>query len=457
MPLKTKAAPTPSAATASPEPPQQAYDFIPSSWTGWVGVLGFTAGVVWLNKIGPGLQLNRYWEALVLMAFTSVPMMIFDTLLFVRRANGQPIEGLTKIHAYSAGRTVIKLIGLLGSLFLLLFCYWVFPEYYPSLKPDGGFYSNFFTACQLGGHWALLVCVVYFFWVDPRMKQPEDGYWHFGNAVLLNFRVVDWAKVRNHLRTWAVKGFFLPLMFKFLCDNLPGLHWWGQHTDALNQLFSSGDFRNPQNAFLTIHRWAHCFLFSIDLAFVSCGYILTLRMVQSHVRSAEPTALGWTVTLMCYPPFWRMFNELYLDYVSPSNWEGKLGGTTTFYLVGIGIFVFEAIFVWATIAFGLRFSNLTHRGIVRTGPYYFTKHPAYITKICAFFLTFLPWIDSRGLEHGVRNLFMLAGLCLIYRWRAKTEERHLASIDPTYGLYAEEIRQRHRRWLRLDFRPAPKT
>jgi protein-S-isoprenylcysteine O-methyltransferase Ste14 len=88
---------------------------------------------------------------------------------------------------------------------------------------------------------------------------------------------------------------------------------------------------------------------------------------------------------------------------------------------------------------------------VTKGPYYFTKHPAYISKICAFFLISLPWIDGRGVGQGVRNLFMLAGLCFVYWLRARTEERHLASIDPAYAIYAEEIRQRHRRWARLQF------
>jgi len=88
---------------------------------------------------------------------------------------------------------------------------------------------------------------------------------------------------------------------------------------------------------------------------------------------------------------------------------------------------------------------------VTKGPYYFTKHPAYITKICAFFLIALPWLDTRGTWQGVRNLFMLAGLGFVYWLRARTEERHLASIDPAYSIYAGEIRQRHRRWLRLQF------
>ena len=85
------------------------------------------------------------------------------------------------------------------------------------------------------------------------------------------------------------------------------------------------------------------------------------------------------------------------------------------------------------------------------GPYYFTKHPAYVSKLCAFFLISLPWIDGRGTGQSLRNLFMLSGLCLVYWLRAKTEERNLASMDPAYAMYTEDMRQRHRRWLRLQF------
>ncbi|HEX3730974.1 MAG TPA: hypothetical protein VHV47_14275, partial [Opitutaceae bacterium] len=105
------------------------------------------------------------------------------------------------------------------------------------------------------------------------------------------------------------------------------------------------------------------------------------------------------------------------------------------------------------ISFGLRFSNLTHRGIVRFGPYYFTKHPAYLAKLCAFFLIAVPCCDTRGFGAQLRNCLMLAGLAGVYWVRAKTEERHLASVDPAYSIYAAEVRERHRRWWRLEFGP----
>lgn len=452
-------------------------DFIPSAVTGWVGVVGFILGVVWLNQYGevikelnkanPNLhwaELYRYWEALIVMGFTAIPMMACDALLLRANAPEGPIDGMTKQHAYSIERTLIKLIGLSVTLGAVAFLYWVFPEYNPSMRPvtdtqpNPAFYSNFFTLCWRAGPYILGVCAVYFFFIDARMTDPHDGYWHFGRALMLDFARVDWAKVSNHLRTWTVKGFFLPLMFTYLCNNLPGMLWRGEQANGWHQ-FVNEHGQTAAQGFLVFHHYAHNFLFSIDLAFVACGYVLTLRWVQSHVRSAEPTALGWTAALICYQPFWTTVGDLYLGYWSDGNWESKLPNFNLglFYLCGVGILIFETIFVWATISFGLRFSNLTHRGIVTGGPYYFTKHPAYISKICAFFLIALPWADGRGLGQGVRNLLMLAGLSFVYWVRGKTEERNLSSMDPAYSIYAEQIRQRHWRWLRFQFGKPPKT
>src|SRR3546814_20885855 len=50
------------------------------------------------------------------------------------------------------------------------------------------------------------------------------------------------------------------------------------------------------------------------------------------------------------------------------------------WLLGGWLVLLTAIYAWATVAFGLRFSNLTHRGILTHGPYRWTRHPAYLSK-----------------------------------------------------------------------------
>jgi protein-S-isoprenylcysteine O-methyltransferase Ste14 len=99
------------------------------------------------------------------------------------------------------------------------------------------------------------------------------------------------------------------------------------------------------------------------------------------------------------------------------------------------ILALEGIYLLATFAFGVRFSNLTHRGILTGGPYRFTKHPAYVAKNLSWWLITLPFIPNHGWVDAIKSTLGLAGVSFIYYMRARTEERHL-SRDPTYVRYA---------------------
>ena len=98
-------------------------------------------------------------------------------------------------------------------------------------------------------------------------------------------------------------------------------------------------------------------------------------------------------------------------------------------VVGVGM---------STAAFGLRFSNLTHRGIITNGPYRWTKHPAYIAKNLSWWLISVPFIAGADWLQAAQSCLLLAGVNLIYLLRAKTEERHL-SRDPVYRDYVAFI------------------
>jgi protein-S-isoprenylcysteine O-methyltransferase Ste14 len=105
-----------------------------------------------------------------------------------------------------------------------------------------------------------------------------------------------------------------------------------------------------------------------------------------------------------------------------------------FLLVALHVF-----YAWATVAFGLRFSNLTHRGILTHGPYAWTKHPAYLSKNLFWWLATLPFLATTGNPVDmIRNTALLALVSGVYYWRARTEERHLMA-DPIYREYAEWI------------------
>ncbi len=90
----------------------------------------------------------------------------------------------------------------------------------------------------------------------------------------------------------------------------------------------------------------------------------------------------------------------------------------------------------ATVVFGIRFSNLTHRGILTHGPYAWSKHPAYVSKNLFWWLASLPFLSASGsFTDMVRNTALLAIVSGVYYWRAKTEEKHLGA-DPAYQEYA---------------------
>lgn len=94
----------------------------------------------------------------------------------------------------------------------------------------------------------------------------------------------------------------------------------------------------------------------------------------------------------------------------------------------------------STISFGLRFSNLTNRGIITSGPYRFTKHPAYITKNLSYWMVSVPFVEPLGWQVALMHCARLVAVNLIYYTRAKTEERHLMR-DLDYRAYAEWIAQ----------------
>jgi len=106
----------------------------------------------------------------------------------------------------------------------------------------------------------------------------------------------------------------------------------------------------------------YCYL--IDLLIVVVGYAYTLRATDTHIRSSEPTVLGWVVALLCYDPFWPFFYDHYLGYRGPGWMQNFAGHPLMLTLWGGAILALTIIYALATIAFGMRFSNLTYRGLI---------------------------------------------------------------------------------------------
>ncbi|HEY1991067.1 MAG TPA: isoprenylcysteine carboxylmethyltransferase family protein [Gammaproteobacteria bacterium] len=375
-----------------------------------VGLGVFAAGVVLVRLLRPW---DQAWQAcLLLMAWIALLVLGID--LAWNKVHRRASTGLDPAHHDpSFRRTAVKLLGLLGSLGLLAVAYLVFPVYADE------FYGPFFAMLlYLVPVW-LVAALPYFYLVDRRMREPHDGYWHAGRAMLLCWREVDLEVLGQHLLGWTVKGFFLPLMFAYMCSDM-------------GKLLAYGDPAGVRPGFDA----AYDLMYFVDVTLVSVGYLVTFRVTDTHIRSSEPTFLGWAVALACYQPFWEFVSGQYLAYRTDYDWQSWLpAGTPGYAAWGAVILLLTAIYLWATLSFAARFSNLTHRGILTNGPYRFSKHPAYLAKNVSWWLIAVPFLAHGGWLDGLLRCLMLLGVNVIYWLRARTEERHL-SVDPVYVQYA---------------------
>jgi protein-S-isoprenylcysteine O-methyltransferase Ste14 len=354
-------------------------------------------------------------KVVAILAITAIPIGLIDLCVF--KVHRRESTGLDWDRPFSPdfGRVVTKLLGLGLTIGGVAFAYWVFPEYH------GSFYDPYYALLNRFSVALIIITPVYFTLMDGHMKQPKDTYWQLGRLVLMRPEDLRAKDVGNHVRSWLVKGFFLPLMVVYA------------HQDVANILNFKPDgmaWNDPR-----LYDFLSLSGYGVDLVFCVFGYILSFRLFDSHVRSAEPTMYGWTVALFCYMPFFSIFDRQYVGYggVDFKSWLSDyptvrgLWGFATFFLV--------ATYSLATVAFGWRFSNLTHRGILTGGPYRFTKHPAYVAKNLSWWFVAVPFVSHNDPLDGFRRSICLLCINSMYFFRARTEERHL-SRDPVYVQYA---------------------
>ncbi|HSF96329.1 MAG TPA: hypothetical protein VLA52_14985 [Thermohalobaculum sp.] len=383
-----------------------------NTWINLVGLVCFFL-TVWLLHDVP---IRTEAKALFWMLAATGPIMLLDFLIL--RVHRRASTGLQwdRGGQVDLARVAVKLIGWAVTIGAIGAIYWALPEYHRD------FYAPFWLLLRTCGPYLAIAAVPYFIIVDRRMRDPYDAYWHLGLLALGQTRGIDWPMLGNHARGWIVKGFFLPLMISYLAGEVT----------AVGEMLAGQRWATP----MQLYELAYRFTFSVDLVFAAAGYIMTFRLLDTHIRSAEPTVLGWLVAIMCYQPFWNVFATQFLQYHDDLYWDNWLTGMPWLQVLwGSTIIAVLVIYGLATMTFGARFSNLTHRGILTNGPFRFTKHPAYLTKNLSWWLVSVPFVSAAGWEVALRYSIALFGINLIYFARARTEERHL-SMDPVYVQYA---------------------
>ncbi|MEW4468352.1 isoprenylcysteine carboxylmethyltransferase family protein [Parasphingorhabdus sp. JC815] len=394
-----------------------------SAVSGGVGVAGLTGLILWI-MIARQYAMDGPYSALAACLACAVPMVIWSLLydkVHLRASTGIDWHN-PKPLKQTFDTSVAKLAGLWITWAIIAAIYCVGRWYWT------GQYQFSMTVMKAVAPFLLGLSVPYVMWMDRRIVEPRDGAWHFGQFVIAMghrnlVRAYEPEQIYHHLRAWGVKGFFLAFMISIL----PG--GFGE----LIRLDIAQIIDDP----VAIARWLIIAMFVVDVQFATVGYLLTMKPLDSHIRTANPYLAGWVAALICYPPFILMDGPL--DYhVNTADWAYWFAGHQTILTIWGGMLVIlTAVYAWSTVAFGLRFSNLTHRGILTHGPYRFTKHPAYVAKNIYWWLATLPFLaTSNSLTDMVRNTVIMAVVSGVYFWRAKTEEKHLLS-DPAYKQYAE--------------------
>lgn len=322
---------------------------------------------------------------------------------------------------WNADRVFYKLVGLYGCYAFVALCYWGFPIY------SSSFYKPYHDAVRLVFPYLMIASVPYVAFVDSFMKYPEDNYFWMGRLLLFRGRGTTWKALGQLVTGWVVKGYYLPLMFVFMIGDVEYVIGFNLTNDDMN--------------FLNVYNPMVALIFVLDLLAAVAGYMLTFRLFDTHIRSVEPTFFGWFICLACYDPFNDTYLNTYFRYRgNDDRWIEWLQNYPDWMMVyGTIIFLFIAIYSVGGLNFGVRFSNITHRGVVTNGMFRLTKHPEYISKNIFWWLTFAPWYTLADEDHSLLETFrfylLMLGINGTYFWRARTEERHL-SRDPVYVEYA---------------------
>jgi len=216
-------------------------------------------------------------------------------------------------------------------------------------------------------------------------------------------------------------------MFTYLAMNMPSL---GTGRGAA----SAG----PVTAVLFLTQ----IIVSMELVIVVVGYTMTIRLFDSHIRSANALPMAWIVTLICYAPLNEIVTARVFDYHPDRTWADVIHGYPMLFWPWLVLIVASfAVWLWATAIFGLRWSNLTNRGIIANGRYKYTKHPDYVAKCAFFLLTAAPFLTALTAWEAVTASAALLVVFGVYFGRGRMEEKHL-SEDPAYVAYALDMNRR---------------
>lgn len=284
-----------------------------------------------------------------------------------------------------------------------IFLYITIPYYRSFLRPE----TKVVLLLSLALYLLIAPFYYYFYSTEHSVNKPYTALLTLKKSVLRRNTALLLDE-KTALLFLLVKFFFIPVMLNFFFINFGAL---ARPTQLL--------------------AYAISLIFVIDTLIFVFGYFFEFSFLHNVVKSVEPTFFGWFVALICYPPF----NNIAGRYI-PSGASEFITVTNPIlsFLMQSIVVILLSIYLAGSIALGAKASNLTNRGIVSRFPYSVIRHPAYTAKCLVWWISILPFINTKF-------FFGMIFWTMIYLFRALTEERHLLA-DPHYQSYCQKVKYR---------------
>lgn len=439
-----------------------------SSLTGWIGVAVAVGAALCLPWIGARVgaagdatggfletALRTVWTfrgGTVLLALFAAMLLVEVVVFKVHRRHfdfnrARPVDAAAWRRIGERWLAVLGVLGVAAGLYLILH------EYRFIYGPDSEdwTFGRFRTFFAVAAPAVAVLCVPYFWLVErhARAGGPVDEFLvlaRIARAALTDRTRAGEAlrnpHVRNVLLGCAVKFFFVPLVLTWTLDYWDG---WIDVAAGFSAHATPDSATGLQVIALSLRSWHIAGLYlliMLEVTLGTLGYLASARLLDTHITSAEPTLIGWVAALACYPPFKHVTSE-YLSTPAEYTLAEDLFMRMPLLSIAFSLVVLATFFVyaWATYSFGLRFSNLTNRGIICAGPYRVVRHPAYAAKTLAWWLVMIPGALAYPPAFILAFIVRQALFTGVYVLRAWTEERHLMR-EPHYREYCEKVQWR---------------
>ncbi len=395
------------------------------------GGVSYILAILALRVFAP--DIDFLIATLIVIAAAVVPVLAGE--IFILRVHKRPRAALQPPAPPDNRRVMVKMAGYVAALAFAGGIYLFLPEY------SRAFYSPFMAFAPLLAALLLVGGWLYIDYTDRRLPEPEDGLYHLGLLVCGRLRACDTKSAGTMARSVLLRVYFLPVMYVYMSQYISMLLADDTLASARSMSQIPADAVLPAAGLFSALLVAYLIFAVMDVLFATIGYLASFRPLDSDIRSVDATFAGWMSCLACYFPFWELIcvKAFAHEFYSNPAWYVWFADNTVLLTVW-GTLVILAMIAESstTMCFGLRFSNLTYRGLLSSGPFRLTKHPQYIAKLTNRFLFFVPFLSLTGMAGAATQCAVFLLIIFIYYVRARTEENHLARY-PEYVEYARWI------------------